>query len=284
LLPVLWASAAWGDYDNDGDLDAIIIGYDPAAQVARSILYRNNGGGSFTDSGATFHNLYLGNVSWLDYDNDGRLDLIMAGNEVGTDTLRLAHNLVTPANTAPVAPTNLAVSFGGTNVDFSWNAASDGQTPAAGLTYNLRVGTTPGGAQIVAPHAASSGQRRLPAIGNAQSARGAHLDGLAPGATYFWSVQAVDTAFAGSVFANEGSFTVPPAAPPNLSFMREASGTVRTIWRGTPGTAYRVEVSADLQHWTTLTTLTAADGTGLFELVETPAAEVLQRFYRAAFP
>jgi hypothetical protein len=285
LVPVLWASAAWGDYDNDGDLDAIVIGYDPVAQTSRSILYRNNGGGSFTDSGATFHNLYLGTVSWLDYDNDGRLDLVMAGNETGTgDVLRLAHSTVSTVNTAPLAPTNLAVSLGETNVDFFWSAASDAQTPATALTYNLRVGTTPGGSQVVAPQSAPSGFRRLPAMGSAQLARVAPLRGLTPGVTYYWSVQAVDGAFAGSPFAMEASFVAPPAAPLNISFARSGEGTIQTTWRGTPGTPYRVEVSSDLRNWATLTSLTAADGTGLFELVETPAAGITQRFYRAVYP
>jgi hypothetical protein len=262
----------------------MIIGYDPAAQVARSILYRNNGGGNFTDSGATFHNLYLGTVSWLDYDNDGRLDLIMAGNEVGTDILRIAHNTVVTTNTPPTAPTNPVANFSGATVNLSWSAVTDGQTPAPALTYNLRAGTTPGGSQVVAPQSASSGVRRLAAMGNRQLARVAHLQGLTPGATYYWSVQAVDSAFAGSPFAAEESFTVPPAAPLNISFTRDAGGIVHSVWQGTPGTTYRVEASSDLQNWTTLTSLTAATSTGLFELIEASSFEGTPRFYRAAFP
>ncbi len=91
LVPVIWSSAAWGDYDNDGDLDAMVIGYDPVAQAARSTLYRNVGG-NFTDSGFAFHNVYLGCVSWLDSDKDGDLDLLLSGNEVGSDILRLYRN------------------------------------------------------------------------------------------------------------------------------------------------------------------------------------------------
>jgi hypothetical protein len=283
LLPVLWASAAWGDYDNDGKLDIMVMGYDPVAQVARSSLYHNNGG-SFSDSGATFHNLYLGALSWFDYDDDGRLDVIMAGNDVGADILRLAHNTGATTNSIPAAPTNLTASINGTGVDLTWGAGSDLQTPVAGLSYNLRVGMTPGGAEVVSPQSAANGRRLLPAMGNMQLDRAAHLNGLKPGTTYYWSVQTVDTAFAGSLFATEGTFTIPPAAPLNISFIREATGTVHTTWRGSPGTSYRVDVSGDLQHWTTLTHLTAASGTGLFELVETPAPEIQQRYYRAAFP
>jgi hypothetical protein len=91
LLGVLWASAAWGDYDRDGDPDAMIIGYDPVAQTPRSILYRNDLG-TLVNSGDVFTNLYLGSVSWLDYDRDGDLDLVVAGNSAGLDHLLLERN------------------------------------------------------------------------------------------------------------------------------------------------------------------------------------------------
>ncbi|HXJ75739.1 MAG TPA: VCBS repeat-containing protein, partial [Candidatus Dormibacteraeota bacterium] len=100
LLGLLWSSAAWGDYDNDGDLDIMLIGYDAVAQVKRSILYRNDGSG-FTDSGAAFHNVFLGAVSWVDYDNDGDLDLLLAGNDNGLDILSIYRNDQATPNTPP---------------------------------------------------------------------------------------------------------------------------------------------------------------------------------------
>ena len=283
LLGVIWSSAAWGDYDNDGDLDAMVIGYDPVAQVTRSILYRNDAG-TFVDSGSTFHNLYLGAVNWMDYDNDGDLDLLLTGNTSGTDVLRIYRNNNATQNTAPAAPTNLAVNVLGTSVDVSWNAASDTQTPAAGLSYNWRVGTAPGGSNIVAPQSSSAGYRRLATMGNVQSRLSARLRGLVPGTIYYWSVQSVDTAFAGSSFAAEGSFRALADPPHNVSFARDAGGLIHAIWRGTPGSTYRVDVSPDLQGWSPAATPVAAVGTGLFELLETPVASVDRRFYRAARP
>ena len=211
LLGLLWASAAWGDYDNDGDLDLMVEGYDAGPAVARSILYRNDAG-TFVDSGNTFHNLYLGTLSWGDYDNDGDLDLLMAGNEVGADLVILDRNNSATANLAPAAPSGLAVHFVGTDTQFSWNAATDDHTPASGLGYNLRVGTSPGGSQIVSPHSAAGGYRRLPALGNAQSDLGSHVDSLQANTTYFWSVQSVDAALLGSPFAPEQSFSYSPTA------------------------------------------------------------------------
>jgi VCBS repeat protein len=91
LLGLIWSSAAWGDWDGDGDPDAMLAGYDPVAQVHRSILYRNDSG-SFVDSGAKFHDVILGTTFWFDHDNDGDLDLLLAGNENGADLLVLYDN------------------------------------------------------------------------------------------------------------------------------------------------------------------------------------------------
>ncbi len=74
-------SGTWGDYDNDGDLDAFITHYD-----AKNFFYRNNGDGTFTklfkaDTGdLDAAALASGGPTWGDYDNDGDLDLfIMQG-------------------------------------------------------------------------------------------------------------------------------------------------------------------------------------------------------------
>ncbi|MEL6922919.1 MAG: FG-GAP-like repeat-containing protein [Bacteroidota bacterium] len=69
--------SSWGDYDNDGDLDIYVtnnIGF-------KNYLYRNNGNGTFTSILEDPSVNYLGyshGVSWVDYDNDGFLDLFVA--------------------------------------------------------------------------------------------------------------------------------------------------------------------------------------------------------------
>ncbi|MFT5089511.1 MAG: hypothetical protein ACI8PG_003881, partial [Planctomycetota bacterium] len=65
---------AWGDYDNDGDLDLHVVYNSSTADP----LYTNNGDGTFTDNhvaaGVTNTNSAVSSV-WGDYDNDGDLDL-----------------------------------------------------------------------------------------------------------------------------------------------------------------------------------------------------------------
>jgi len=71
------------DYDNDGYIDLFVSNYGP------DVLYRNNGDGTFTDvtreAGATTRSAWWGiGATWLDYDNDGFLDLYV-GNYLTYD-------------------------------------------------------------------------------------------------------------------------------------------------------------------------------------------------------
>ena len=69
--------SAWGDYDNDADQDLYVSNY-----AYENRLYRNNGDGTFTDVapelGVTEPVESFPTWFW-DYDNDGWLDLFVAG-------------------------------------------------------------------------------------------------------------------------------------------------------------------------------------------------------------
>ena len=72
-------AAAWGDPNADGRLD-LYVGFTRRSGVANK-LYRNDGSGRFTDIA---HDLGIDvkgetrQVSWIDFDNDGRVDLFVA--------------------------------------------------------------------------------------------------------------------------------------------------------------------------------------------------------------
>lgn len=71
---------AWGDYDNDGDLDLIVANGTPGRQNF-DFLYRNDGSGAFNriSKGAIASDDYVSaGTAWADYDNDGDLDLFVA--------------------------------------------------------------------------------------------------------------------------------------------------------------------------------------------------------------
>jgi hypothetical protein len=67
---------AIADYDNDGWPDLLLTGY------PRSVLFHNNGDGSFTDvtlsAGVENKGRWATSAGWFDYDRDGLLDLVIA--------------------------------------------------------------------------------------------------------------------------------------------------------------------------------------------------------------
>jgi hypothetical protein len=71
--------ADWGDYDNDGDLDLSVISYEGAsgAQTPLNALFRNDGAKGFVSvlSKDSPLNVADHSVQFVDYDNDGALDL-----------------------------------------------------------------------------------------------------------------------------------------------------------------------------------------------------------------
>src|SRR5262245_37242094 len=88
-------SVAWGDYDNDGQLDFVLTG---AFERSRTTsLWRNTGSG-FSNVTAIVAPGLPGfdhtSVAWGDYDNDGRLDLFLTGqtNELGAGASQLWRN------------------------------------------------------------------------------------------------------------------------------------------------------------------------------------------------
>ncbi|MFO7654139.1 MAG: FG-GAP-like repeat-containing protein [Candidatus Krumholzibacteriia bacterium] len=74
-MPMPINSAAWGDYDNDGDFDLFV-----ACNGVSSRLFRHDGAGVFTDvtAGALALATAAMGCAWGDYDNDGDLDLFVA--------------------------------------------------------------------------------------------------------------------------------------------------------------------------------------------------------------
>ena len=210
LTPVFSGSVAWGDYDNDGYLDILLTGYD-SNSTPRSEVWLNMRNGTFSNLNLGLWGLAYGGAAWGDYNNAGRLDILVTGEDFsGMAQTYLFLNGAVATNTPPAAPTGLAAVFSNSGVTLSWNASRDAQTPVGGLSYNLRVGSTPGGIDIVSPEAdTSTGFRRLPQRGFIQglSATLTNLSGAGP---FYWSVQAVDTSFAGSPFAPEAVFGALP--------------------------------------------------------------------------
>ena len=107
---------AWGDFDNDGNIDAFIVN---AYSKQGSLLYRNLGKGNFSrNERFDFNQRSVNgfNAVWADYDNDGLLDIMIThpAGFVGTPQTSnflfhndgngiFSENISTPI-TGPVAP------------------------------------------------------------------------------------------------------------------------------------------------------------------------------------
>ncbi|MEM7031030.1 MAG: VCBS repeat-containing protein, partial [Chloroflexota bacterium] len=234
LEGVALSSVAWGDYDNDGDLDILLTGLgNTNTYIAK--VYRNDGG-SFVDISATLDKVVESGVAWGDYDNDGDLDILLIGQDnTFTGIAKVYENQAD--NTAPTAPASLMSTPSASEVTLHWAAASDTQTPTEGLSYNIGLGRVSGENDLLQPMAFSSGitngLRLLPALGNAQQGLTTTLILTTPG-TYYWRVQALDTAFVGSPFSSEASFTIAGPIPsvtylPLLFLNYPAEGAFATV-------------------------------------------------------
>ncbi|MCA1595671.1 MAG: CRTAC1 family protein [Chloroflexi bacterium] len=83
----------WGDYDNDGKLDLAVATFQDEAKC----VYHDDGAGLFTERSADLgiadpaRPLVAFGVKWLDYDNDGWLDLIFSNGHVQDNISAIDH-------------------------------------------------------------------------------------------------------------------------------------------------------------------------------------------------
>ena len=212
-------SAAWGDYDNDGYLDILLT--NPGLD---SKIFRNTRGIPWIpDNSHTYTTKWFnqqddealksagyGYVSWVDYDNDGDLDFLLAKGEKPTAVYK--NNLIMKSglfksNTPPAAPSGLLSTKSPMGVTLKWNPVRNDETHFKTMTYNVRIGTFKDSANICPPHSASTGFRKVAAMGNAQMDTTFLLKKLASG-NYYWSVQAVDQGLKGGAWSGVDSFIV----------------------------------------------------------------------------
>jgi len=78
LPKYLQPCVAWGDYDGDGNLDVLVSGVG-SHDISTTEIYKNAGGGVFTNSGIVLTGLARGAAAWGDFDGDGDLDLAITG-------------------------------------------------------------------------------------------------------------------------------------------------------------------------------------------------------------
>ncbi len=210
-------SVSVGDFNNDGFLDVLSSGYEGDFNY-RTRLLQNQTTGTWTRVSTPLLDFKFGSSAWADVDNDGDLDLLINGQRdtaplQGYSTL-LYRNDQPHTNSPPSAPSGLRAVFTADTVRLAWPRAPDADQ-TNGLTYNVRLGSSPGALDVISPMSAPSGFRLVPRPGNAGWLTWKLVRGLQRGQTYHWSVQSVDNSYAGSAFAPEASFTF--GEPPLLA-------------------------------------------------------------------
>jgi len=272
-------SVAWGDYDNDGRPDILLTG-DSTLGYQISQLWRNTDAGFVQETNLALPPVRASSVAWADYDNDGRLDLLITGQH--TNAVPIAEfpwNIQAVGNLPPAAPAGLSAQLNGSSLTLRWHPAVDDHGLPGGLSYNVVLSGSPEGIDLASPMARlGDGFRRVARLGGAGLRTSWTFTNLPPAAAYFWSVQAVDSAYAGGAFAPVQG--VLNAALTELSF---AAGQATVTFTGVSGWNYVVEYSDDLIVWRLGGTATESPvGSGNF-IFQDANAPVGQRFYQIGY-
>lgn len=217
------------DWDNDGDLDIILTGWSNTLGRQATMLFECTSAANFTYvenalSNTDFPGVSESSIETADLNNDGKIDLLITGyngnqaTQVGKFDRNICGyylNQTATANTKPTAPTGMSESIvpsgDETLVTFTWNAATDAQTPQKSLTYNLALKNTTTGKWFYNPMAMMGGDtdgwRQVSTHGNVFLNKKWEIYNL-PDGNYEWTVQAIDANFTGGPFAATKTFTI----------------------------------------------------------------------------
>ncbi|MBD5211427.1 MAG: glycoside hydrolase family 2 [Bacteroidales bacterium] len=206
------------DVNGDGYPDILIGGHGSTHEIT-TWLYLNRGDFTFKDMGGwyddpfgkkfTFDRISHGNCHLIDYDNDNRLDAWTMGwassSGCGKDcNAQLYTNTSADVNAAPSAPENLRVAYDAASgkLILSWDAATDDNTPAEALRYNVFVRKAGDDkAYMTLPADIATGRMKVTELAPAIAGTTISLSIPVDNAEYEWGVQAIDNGKAAGKFA-----------------------------------------------------------------------------------
>jgi len=272
LAGVYEGSFAWGDYDNDGDLDLVATGY----EQGRGQVYENNESQGYyfiTDNiaGAGIHadDFTQNSLTLGDLDNDNDLDLIVSGISWGSGFLEsniyISNASFTISNSPPTSPSTFTSNYSNiTNtLTLGWNNGSDNETSSTGLYYNLMVGNSTTNNTIVSGvYGGSSGGGNAGGgadgyFGNMMQRKNITLNIFLPAGTYYWYVQTIDTGLAKGKWSARQTITV--SADTTKPIISSISSSVTTTTATIAWTTDEVSNSTVKYGTTTATSSSSVD-------------------------
>ena len=200
------------DYNLDGYTDFVIAGADSVSNYAGKVhalsakVYENNRDGTFSLAqeipGAR-------SAKFVDLNQDGIPDLVASGTtEAGNDSTifsKIYINTNSGSNNFPEPPSALNAFAVSTRAIFTWGSGSDDINNTASLSYNLRIGTSSGGNQLLSSsvpfNSSNVGQRLIREFNEI------------PHGTYYWAVQTVDGSGNLSTWSQEDTLFIPRLVP-----------------------------------------------------------------------
>jgi hypothetical protein len=209
------------DWDNDGDVDIFIGGWNGAKQ--QTAFFECTAAATFTFAKSDLSDSYFYGISEQSYriadlDGDGKNDLLFMGYSGGTGDLNrracgyIQGNAAT-AYSKPEAPTGLNAAIDdseGLMITLTWNAPASEATKK-GTTYNLALKNKTTGKWLYNPMAViggdNNGWRKTTGMGNVFTNKRWELYDL-PDGEYEWTVQAINGGHFGGAFAATETFKI----------------------------------------------------------------------------
>ncbi len=260
-------ACAWGDYDNDGYLDLFVT-----THGGHNALYHNNGNGTFTqilsgdpvnDGGPEWS---LG--GWVDYDNDGFLDLFVSRNNLSQPSISnlLYHNDGNTNAWLEVKLKGTASNCSAIGAKVRVQATIRGQS-----MWQMRE-VSQGGGRWVQPLVAHFG------LGDATNVNTVRIEwpsGIVQTLTNVMPRQIL------SVTEHQQVDPLPPR-PILTGISRPPNGLADLSVTGETGLLYLLEGSTDLVNWTWVGV--RSNATGAVQFSDPASTNYPSRFYRVSIP